>query len=107
MSVVELNAVTSVRQNLGYETLEFQEVFLRHIMFLCNAVRVAHGRAPAGPVLCRLPLWPIEVPSIVPSFHESSGRWPDIPSSPLRRLWRRRRESVSRNPATLGSGQIR
>src|SRR5262249_46847932 len=78
MSVVEPNAVTSVRQNLGYETLEFQQSFFRHIMFLLTQPRA----------LCRLLLWPIEAPSIAPSFHESFGRWPDIPSSPLRRLWR-------------------
>jgi hypothetical protein len=33
MSVVELNAVTSVRQYLGHETLEFQQSFLWHVMF--------------------------------------------------------------------------
>jgi hypothetical protein len=36
MSVVELNAVTGVGQYLGYETLEFQEFFLGHVMFLLN-----------------------------------------------------------------------
>jgi len=36
MSVVELNAVTGVGQYLGHETLEFQEFFLRHIMFLLS-----------------------------------------------------------------------
>jgi hypothetical protein len=49
MSVVELNAVTGVGQYLGHETLEFQEFFLRHVMFLLNdqpnAARVEHGRA--------------------------------------------------------------
>ena len=36
MSVVELNAVTGVRQYLGDETFEFQEFFLRHVMILLN-----------------------------------------------------------------------
>src|SRR6516225_6629485 len=83
MSVVELHAVTSVRQNLGYETLEFQQSFLGHIIFLSNAACVEHGRGPAVPVLCRLPLWLIEAPSIASSFHESFGRFSDIPSTPL------------------------
>src|SRR6516225_3398647 len=52
MSVVELNAVTGVRQYLGHETLEFQQFFLGHVMFLLkerpNAARVEHDRAPAG-----------------------------------------------------------
>src|SRR5262249_21049736 len=56
MSVVELNAVTGVRQYLGYETLELQQFFLRHVMFLLNdqhnAARVEHDRPPAG--LCRV-----------------------------------------------------
>ena len=49
MSVVELNAVTGVWQYLGYETLELQQFFLGHVMFLLNdqrnAARVEHGRA--------------------------------------------------------------
>jgi hypothetical protein len=49
MSVVELNAVTGVGQYLGHETLEFQEFFLRHVMFLLNYqpnfARIEHGRA--------------------------------------------------------------
>jgi hypothetical protein len=56
MSVVELNAVTSVWQYLGYETLEFQESFLRHVMFLLNYqhdfARVEQGHSPAG--VCRV-----------------------------------------------------
>ena len=34
MSIVELNAIASIGQDLGDETLEFQEFFLRHVMFL-------------------------------------------------------------------------
>ena len=56
MSIVELNAVTGVGQYLGYETLELQQFFLGHVMFLVNdqpnAARVEHGRALAG--LCRV-----------------------------------------------------
>jgi hypothetical protein len=56
MSVVELNAVTGVGQQLGYETLELQQFFLRHVTILVadqpNAVRVEHGRARL--CLCRL-----------------------------------------------------
>jgi hypothetical protein len=56
MSVVEPNAVTGVGQYLGHETLEFQESFLRHVMFLLNYrhnfARVEHGRAPVG--VCRV-----------------------------------------------------
>ena len=37
------------------------------------------------PALCRLPLWPIEAPSIAPSFHEPFGRWLDNPS--LLSMW--------------------
>ncbi len=53
MPVVELNAITGVRQDLGHETLELQELFLCHVMFPLNdrpnAARVEHGRrAPAG-----------------------------------------------------------
>src|SRR5262252_8628801 len=55
-SVVEPNAVTGVGQYLGHETLEFQESFLRHVMFLLNYrhnfARVEHGRAPVG--VCRV-----------------------------------------------------
>jgi len=55
MSVVELNAEAGVGQNLGDETLEFQEFFFWHVMFLLNAgpkagpkaAGLAHGRAPA------------------------------------------------------------
>ena len=47
MSVVELNAVTGVWQYLGYETLELQQFFLGHVMFLLNdqrnAARVARS----------------------------------------------------------------
>ena len=56
MSVVELNAVTGVGQYLGHETLEFQQSFLRHVMFPLNYqhdfARVEQGRAPAG--VCRV-----------------------------------------------------
>ena len=49
MPVVELNAVTGVGQYLGHETLELQEFFLRHVMFLLNYqpnfARIEHGRA--------------------------------------------------------------
>jgi hypothetical protein len=36
VSVIELNAVTSVGQYLGYQTLELQQFFLGHVMFLVN-----------------------------------------------------------------------
>ena len=36
MPVVELNAITGVGQYFGYETLEFQQIFLRHLIFLLN-----------------------------------------------------------------------
>src|SRR5262252_6715018 len=56
MSVVELNAITGVGQYLSHETLEFQEFFLRPVMFLLNYqpnfARVEHGRAPTG--VCRV-----------------------------------------------------
>ncbi len=56
MTVVELNAVTGVRQYLSDEPLEFQEFFLCQVMFPLNdgsnAARVEHGRALFG--LCRL-----------------------------------------------------
>jgi hypothetical protein len=56
MSIVEPNAVTGVGQYLGYETLELQQFFLGHAMFLVNDQRdaacVEHGRALAG--LCRV-----------------------------------------------------
>jgi len=45
--------------------------------------RMINRRAP-----CRLPVWPIEALSIAPSFHESFGCWPDIPSWPSRLLCR-------------------
>ena len=32
MPVVELNAITRVRQYLGHEPLELQKLFLRHVM---------------------------------------------------------------------------
>jgi hypothetical protein len=73
MSIVELNAVTGVGQYLGDETFELQQFFLGHVMILVKD-RV-NRRA-----LCRLPLWPIEAPSIAPSFHEPFGCWLDIPS---------------------------
>ena len=61
MSVVELNAVTSVWQYLGYETLEFQEIVLRYVMFFLNYkpnfARIEHGRARCINVIRRdLPL---------------------------------------------------
>jgi len=52
MPIVELNAVTGVRQYFGDETIEFQEFFLWHVMFLVNGEidveRVDHGRGPTG-----------------------------------------------------------
>jgi hypothetical protein len=37
MIVVELNAITAVRQYLSYETLELQQLFLGQIMFLLRS----------------------------------------------------------------------
>jgi hypothetical protein len=56
MSVAELNAVTGVGQYLGYETLEFHQIFLGHVTLPLNdqpnAARVGRDRALAG--LCRV-----------------------------------------------------
>ena len=43
MSIIELNAVSGVRQYLGDEALEFQEFFFRHVMILFNAQSDAAG----------------------------------------------------------------
>ena len=49
MTVVELNAITAVRQYFVYETLELQQFFLGQVMFLVNdrpnAARVEDGHA--------------------------------------------------------------
>jgi hypothetical protein len=37
MIVVELNAITAVRQYLSYETVELQQLFLGQIMFLLRS----------------------------------------------------------------------
>jgi hypothetical protein len=55
MTVVELNAVTAVRQYFVHKTLELQQFFLGQVMFLVNdrpnAARVEDGHAPAA--FCR------------------------------------------------------
>ena len=44
-------------------------------LYSLQGVVIINRRAP-----CLPPLWPIEAPSIAPSFHEPFGCGPDIPS---------------------------